>query len=100
MQRLVGETGGGDLQVDSQGVNPEKLSQILCLNNAIADHLTHQVHAAGGDLVIWAREEEEATSTISQAVLTIEAYQSYRCFATMYAKLLMICEECFQTIMK
>ena len=77
-----------------------KLLWIPRSNNVIADHLTLQVRAAGEDLVIWAREEEEATSAIVQAVLAVEACCSCGCFAMMHAELPMICEESFHTNVK
>ena len=60
----------------------------------------HQVPAAGEDLVIWAREEEQATSAIVHAVSAVKACWSCGCFAMMHAELLMICEECFYTKME
>ena len=49
-----------------------KLSWIPYSNNAITDHLMHQIRAAGEDLVILAGEEEEATSAMFQAVSAVE----------------------------
>ena len=50
-----------------------KFSWVPYSKNAIANHLMQQVHAAVEDLVIWAKEEEEATSAMVQAISAIEA---------------------------
>ena len=77
-----------------------KFSWISHSSNAIADHLTHQARAAGEDLVIWAVEEEEATSAIVQAVSVVKACWSCRHFTMMHDELPMICKECFYTNVK
>ena len=77
-----------------------KFPLILRSSNAILDHLTHQILAIAKDLVIWAIEEEETTSAMVQAVSAVEAYWSCGRFATMDAKLPMICEDCFHSNFK
>ena len=77
-----------------------KFSWIPRSNYAIADHLTHQVFAAGENLVLWAGGEERATSAMVQAVSAVKAYWTYGRFTTMHNKLPMICEEFFHTNIK
>ena len=77
-----------------------KFSWILHSNNAISDHLMHQVCTDAEDLVIWTGKEEEVTSVMIQAVSSVKECWSCGCYAMKHAEIPIICEECFHNNVK